>query len=116
MTGARLHRVAKYLTSDELMLTYDDGLSDVDVPALVKFHRAHGKIATITGVRPPGRFGELVVDGNRVKTFAEKPTEGDHGVINGGFFLFRREMLRYVSNDDSCTLERDPLENVARDA
>ena len=115
MTGARLHRVAKYLTADNFMLTYGDGLSDVDLPALAKFHETHGKVATITGVRPPGRFGELVVDGSRVKTFAEKPTEGEHGVINGGFFVFKRDMLEYVSNDETCTLEREPLENVARD-
>jgi glucose-1-phosphate cytidylyltransferase len=115
MTGARLARVARYLRGDDFMLTYGDGLSDVDVPALVKFHQAHGKVATITGVRPPGRFGELVVDGDRVRTFAEKPTEGEHGVINGGFFVFKKRMLDYVSNDDTCTLEREPLEHVARD-
>jgi glucose-1-phosphate cytidylyltransferase len=115
MTGARLARVAPYLRGDDFMLTYGDGLSDVDIPGLVAVHKAHGKVATITGVRPPGRFGELVVEGQRVKTFAEKPTEGEHGVINGGFFVFKKQMLDYVSNDDSCTLEREPLENVARD-
>ena len=115
MTGGRLARVAPYLKGDDFMLTYGDGLSDVDVPALVKFHQAHGKIATVTGVRPPGRFGELVVDGPRVRTFAEKPEEGEHGVINGGFFVFKKAMLGYVQPDEACTLEREPLENVARD-
>jgi glucose-1-phosphate cytidylyltransferase len=115
MTGGRLARVAPYLKADDFMLTYGDGLSDVDVPALVKFHAAHGKIATVTGVRPPGRFGELVIDGARVRTFAEKPEEGEHGVINGGFFVFKKKMLDYVSSSESCTLEREPLENVARD-
>ncbi len=115
MTGARLARVAPYLRGDDFMLTYGDGLSDVDVPALVRFHREHGKVATVTGVRPPGRFGELVIDGNRVRVFAEKPTEGEHGVINGGFFVFKRKILDYVSNAESCMLEREPLEHVARD-
>jgi len=115
MTGGRLARVAPYLQGDDFMLTYGDGLSDVDVPALVKFHAAHGKIATVTGVRPPGRFGELVVEGARVRTFAEKPEEGEHGVINGGFFVFKKKMLDYVSPSEACTLEREPLENVARD-
>jgi glucose-1-phosphate cytidylyltransferase len=117
MTGARLARVSRYLDgASDFMLTYGDGLSDVDLPALVKFHQSHGKIATVTGVHPPGRFGELVTEGDKVRSFTEKP-EGDQqqGVINGGFFMFKRDMLKYVENDDRCMLERKPLENVARD-
>ncbi|MGE0547029.1 MAG: glucose-1-phosphate cytidylyltransferase [Kofleriaceae bacterium] len=116
MTGARLARVARYLRGDQFMLTYGDGLSDVDVPRLVAFHRAHGKLATVTGVRPPGRFGELTIDGAAVKSFVEKPAARDaHGVINGGFFVLDRKVLDYVTDDDACMFEREPLEHLARD-
>ncbi|HTJ43783.1 MAG TPA: glucose-1-phosphate cytidylyltransferase [Kofleriaceae bacterium] len=116
MTGARLKRVARYLSGhDDFMLTYGDGLSDVDVPALLEFHASHGKIATVTGVRPQSRFGELAVDGDRVTTFSEKPNVSQ-GFINGGFFVFKRAMLEYVDDDDRCTLEREPLEEVAKDS
>ncbi|HVK72278.1 MAG TPA: glucose-1-phosphate cytidylyltransferase [Kofleriaceae bacterium] len=114
MTGARLFRVGKYLTADTFLLTYGDGLSDVDVPASVAFHRQHGKVATVTGVRPQSRFGELIVDGNKVQKFSEKPNV-EQGFINGGFFVFSRKMLDYVRDDDGCILERDPLERVAAD-
>lgn len=113
MTGARLHRVARYLDCDDFMLTYGDGLSSVNVPALLDYHRRHGQAATITGVRPPSRFGELVTAGERVITFSEKPVQ--HGYINGGFFAFKRRFLDYVNNDDSCVLERAPLESAATD-
>ncbi len=116
MTGARLARVAPYLRGEEFMLTYGDGLADVDLPALVAFHRGHGKLATVTGVRPPGRFGELALDGSNVRAFTEKPVAGgEHGVINGGFFVFNKRALAYVTADDGCTLEREPLEHLARD-
>lgn len=113
MTGCRLHRVAKYIDGDDFMLTYGDGLADVDIPALLAFHRAHGRAATVTGVRPPGRFGELVVDGPAVRRFSEKPVETGH--INGGFFAFKRRFLDYVVDDDACILERVPLERAAED-
>ncbi|NOY90574.1 MAG: glucose-1-phosphate cytidylyltransferase [Deltaproteobacteria bacterium] len=108
MTGARLKRVAQYLTSENFMLTYGDGLSNVDIPRLLDFHLRHGKLATVTGVHPAGRFGELCVSGSNVTRFSEKPVES--GRINGGFFVFRREFLDYVSDEDSCVLEREPLE------
>ncbi len=111
MTGARLKRVARYLDCEDFMLTYGDGLSDVDVPALLEFHRAHGRAATVTGVRPPGRFGELVTEGPAVRRFSEKPVES--GRINGGFFACKRRFLDYVSDDDACILERAPLERAA---
>ena len=115
MTGARLKRVERYLgDATQFLLTYGDGLSDVDVPASVAFHQAHGKLATVTGVRPPSRFGELVVDGSRVDKFSEKPNVAE-GYINGGFFVFSREFLKYVDDDDSCILERGPLERAAAD-
>jgi len=115
MTGARLKRVERYLgDAKQFLLTYGDGLSDVDVPASVAFHQAHGKLATVTGVRPPSRFGELVVEGSRVDKFSEKPNVAE-GYINGGFFVFNREFLKYVEDDDSCILERVPLERAAAD-
>ncbi len=114
MTGARLKRVAKHLGTGEFLLTYGDGLADVDIRASLEFHRSHGKLATVTGVSPLSRFGELVVSGSQVKKFSEKPSI-DHGFINGGFFVFSQGALDYVSNDESCILEREPLEQLARD-
>lgn len=114
MTGARLRRVARYLPDDDFMLTYGDGLCDVDLAALLRFHRQHGKIGTVTGVRPQSRFGELAVRGDHVSAFSEKPAVTE-GWINGGFFVFRRAMLEYVRDDDACTLEREPLERLAAD-
>lgn len=113
MTGARLARVARHLDCENFMLTYGDGLSSVDVPKLYEFHKQHGKAATVTGVRPAGRFGELKVDGSQVARFSEKPVEA--GYINGGFFVFNKSFLRYVSADDACVLERTPLEKAAAD-
>ena len=116
-TGARLARGARYLDADEdLLVTYGDGVADVDLQALVAFHRSHGKLATLTGVRPPGRFGELEVEGSRVTQFNEKPqTSG--GLINGGFFVFKRAFLdRYLRGaKDSTKLEVEPLQAAARD-
>ena len=114
MTGARLARIAKYVDADDFLLTYGDGLADVDVPAQLAFHRAHGKVATVTGVRPQSRFGELTVDGDRVTAFSEKP-HTNLGFINGGFFVFQRKIFDYVEDRDACTLEREPLERVAQD-
>jgi glucose-1-phosphate cytidylyltransferase len=115
MTGARIKRVARYLADDDLFLcTYGDGLADVDLTELVAFHRAHGKLATVTGVLPPGRFGRLALDGDdAVHDFSEKPLEGE-GRINGGFFVFSRGFLELLSADASCVLEREPLEQAAR--
>ena len=87
LTGARLHRVARYLRREPFCLTYGDGLGNVDIEALLQFHRSHGKLATVTGVRPPGRFGHLGLEGRKVAAFNEKPEFTD-GFINGGFFVF----------------------------
>lgn len=114
MTGARLKRVGKYLANSEFLLTYGDGLADIDVRASLEFHRSHGKLATVTGVRPQSRFGELVVEGENVRRFSEKPNVAS-GYINGGFFVFSPGALDYVSDEDDCILERDPLERLARD-
>lgn len=111
-TGGRLHRIARYIDGDEFLVTYGDGLADIDINALRAFHRAQGKLATVTGVRPAGRFGELTLRGDLVEEFREKP-QLQEGWINGGFFVFRKEALRYVGPDS--TLEREPLEGLARD-
>ncbi len=114
MTGARVKRVQRYVSNDTFMLTYGDGVADVDLDRLLAFHRRHGRLATVTGVRPPSRFGELVTDGARVVEFSEKPSIS-HGYINGGFFVFNPGVFDYLSDDDGCVLEREPLERLAKD-
>ena len=113
MTGGRLLRVKSLLEGGTFMLTYGDGLADVDVARVLAFHRAHGKIATVTAVRPPARFGGLVFDGDRVKEFTEKPQIGE-GWINGGFMVFEPAVFRYLSGD-ATVLEADALEALAED-
>jgi glucose-1-phosphate cytidylyltransferase len=112
-TGGRVKRLAPWLGSESFMLTYGDGVCDVDIPALLAFHRQHGKLATVTAVRPPARFGEIVLDGQRVTRFDEKPQMGE-GWINGGFLVCEPGMLQYLI-DDSSSLERDGLEHLAAD-
>ena len=112
MTGARVKRVQKYVGNERFLLTYGDGLSDVDLRAVLAFHASHGKIGTLTGVSPPGRFGELAVENERVRSFHEKPTSTG-AIINGGFFVFEPKFFDYVSADDNCVLERQPLERLA---
>ena len=111
-TGCRLHRVRKQIDSADFLLCYGDGLSAVDLKALYAFHRRQERVATITGVHPRSRFGELVVDGNRVSRFREKPT-GREGYINGGFFAFDERIFNYLSDNDDCRLEGAPLERLA---
>lgn len=114
-TGARVKRIEKYVDSDTFMLTYGDGVSNVNIGDLAKFHRSHGKIATMTGVRPSSRFGELVLDGdNRVLKFNEKP-EAMEGLVNGGYFVLDREIFDYLCSDDDCIFEKAPLERLASD-
>lgn len=114
-TGARVHRIGKYLNGETFCLTYGDGLGDVDIKKLIAFHQSHGKIGTVTGVRPPGRFGELEIVDNQVKEFAEKP-QVTQGLINGGFFVFEPEFIeKYLSDDESLTLESSPLRKLAED-
>lgn len=113
MTGGRLLRLRSLLQGAPFMCTYGDGLSNVDLGALLDFHRSHGKLATVTAVRPPARFGGLSIDGDSVRAFTEKP-QAEGGWINGGFFVFEPDVLRYI-RDDSTILERDPLEHLASD-
>lgn len=114
MTGCRVKRIEQYITGDSFQLTYGDGLADVDLGALVAFHAAHGKVGTVTAVRPPGRFGEIELDGDRVCEFNEKPCTS-RGRINGGFFAFRREFFARLHDDPELILERAPLIQLARD-
>jgi glucose-1-phosphate cytidylyltransferase len=114
MTGARVKRVEHHLgDADVVLVTYGDGLCNIDLRALVDFHRAHGRLATVTGVHAPARFGQLVADGRWVRQFAEKPTET--GWINGGFFVFERGVFERLSADPACVLEHEPLERLAAD-
>ena len=111
-TGGRLRRVADYLDEGEpFCCTYGDGIADVDITATIEFHRSHGRLATITAVQPPGRFGALVLDGQTVTRFAEKPG-GDGGLINGGFFVLNTECLDLIEDDDT-KWEEEPLSLLA---
>ncbi len=111
MTGGRLRRLKTLLEGGTFMVTYGDGLGAVDMKALLAFHRAHGKLATVTAVRPPARFGNLALDGDLVREFAEKPQTGE-GWINGGFFVFEPALFDYLQ-DDAVSLEQEPLTNIA---
>lgn len=113
MTGARVARMKRYVEGDTFMVTYGDGLSDVNIDKLLEFHRAHGKLATVTTMRPSSRFGILELsDKNEVVDFNEKPQLD--GWINTGFFVFQREVFDFLSEDASCILEREPLEALAK--
>jgi glucose-1-phosphate cytidylyltransferase len=112
-TGGRIKRLAHWLRDETFMLTYGDGLADVDLRRVVDFHRAHGKLATVTAVRPPARFGALVLEGDSVLRFSEKPQSGE-GWINGGFFVLEPGVLDYVDGDRSVW-ERAPLERLAQE-
>lgn len=112
-TGGRVKRMARVLGDGTFMLTYGDGVTDLDLRALVDVHRAHGRLATLTAVHPPARFGHLVLDGDRVLDFSEK-RQGAEGWINGGFYVLEPGVFDYIDGDDTW-LEREPLERLARD-
>ena len=116
LTGARVRKIKKYIGDDpEFMLTYGDGVGDVDLTALIAFHRAHGRVMTVTGVHPPGRFGELRADEAGVVTeFNEKP-QATAGRISGGFFVCRREIFDYLDEREDLVLERDPMDRLVAD-
>jgi len=116
MTGARVARAAaKYLRDEaQFAVTYGDGLTDVDLEQEFAFHLAQGRVGTVLGVPPPSRFGELKVEGTSVEELSEKPDFANNW-INGGYFFFKREFLPYLSNQESCILEREPLVRLARD-
>ncbi|HRF62075.1 MAG TPA: glucose-1-phosphate cytidylyltransferase [Candidatus Competibacter sp.] len=112
LTGGRLRRVRQYLGDEDFCFTYGDGVSDVDITALITFHKAQGRLATLTAVQPPGRYGALQLQGERVNGFQEKP-QGDGGWINGGFFVLSPKVIDYVPNDAS-SWEDGPLESLAQ--
>ena len=115
MTGGRVKRAQKYVGDEPFMLTYGDGVSDIDIGKLVEFHKAHGKSATMTSVQPEGRFGALVFnEDGEVTSFAEKP-KGDGSWINAGFFVCEPKVFDYITEGDSTIFERSPLENLAKD-
>lgn len=114
MTGGRIKRVQRYVDGDRFMVTYGDGLADVDLGKVMEFHRAHGKLATMTTMVPTSRFGMLELDpSDRVTSFIEKPELA--GRANAGFFVFERRVFDYLKTDEGCVLEREPLERLARD-
>jgi len=114
MTGSRISRIKKYVGDDDFMLTYGDGVSDVDLDRLLAFHKSHGKILTVTGVRPPGRFGEMISNNDgQVSTFNEKP-QTSKGRISGGFFVAKKEIFNYLSDDESLIFENEPMQNLVQ--
>ncbi len=113
MTGGRVLRVKEYLGKETFLLTYGDGVADINIQQLLDFHRGHGKLVTVTAVRPPSRFGGMTINDNRVTDFIEKPQIGE-GWINGGFFVLQPEVLDYIRGDETL-FEREPLEKLARD-
>ncbi len=114
MTGGRVKRIQKYVENEPFMLTYGDGVGNVDINALMDFHKLHGRVATVTSVQPSGRFGALeVTDSDEVKGFREKP-KGDGSWINAGFFVLQPEIFNYLENDETV-FEQSPLENLAKD-
>jgi glucose-1-phosphate cytidylyltransferase len=115
MTGSRISKVKSYIGNEPFMLTYGDGVSDIDINELMKFHKSHGKAITMTSVQPEGRYGSLVVDGeDKVLAFQEKP-KGDGAWINAGFFVCQPEVFDYIPIGDKVIFEREPLEGLAKD-
>lgn len=113
MTGGRIKRVRSYLDNETFMVTYGDGVADINIKQLLEFHKSHGRLATVTAVRPPARFGGIALEAEKVVNFIEKPQIGE-GWINGGFFVFEPAAIDYIAGD-ATLLEREPLENLARD-
>lgn len=112
MTGARIKKVKKYIGNEPFMLTYGDGVSDINISELVKFHQSHGKSITMTSVQPEGRYGSLLLNGQQVTAFQEKP-KGDGAWVNAGFFVCQPDVLNYIPDGDKVIFEREPLESLA---
>lgn len=113
MTGGRMKRVKEHIGNEHFCMTYGDGVSDVNIKELVNFHKDSGRLATLTAVQPPGRFGQLHFEGHQISNFVEKP-EGDGGYINGGFFVLSPKVLDYIAGD-STIWEKEPLEKLTRE-
>lgn len=115
MTGARISRIRDYVGDDDFMLTYGDGVSDVDIDKLVAFHKSHGKVLTVTGVRPPGRFGEMVGDGSgQIVEFNEKP-QATAGRISGGYFVASPRIFEYLEDSEGLVFEQGPIRQLVKD-
>jgi glucose-1-phosphate cytidylyltransferase len=112
-TGGRIKRLAPYVGDATFMLTWGDGVSNIDLRKLLEFHRAHGKLATLSAVRPPARYGHLDLEGSKIVRFSEKP-QASEGWINGAFFVLEPKVFEYIDGD-STQFEREPLERLARD-
>ena len=110
-TGGRVKKVAEFIGNEPFMLTYGDGVANIDIPGLLDFHKKQGKLVTLTAVRPPARFGQMTIEGGHVLEFKEKPQIGE-GWINGGFFVLQPEIVNYIE-DDMIVWERGPLERIA---
>ena len=114
MIGGRIKRIIDFVKQDDCFcLTYGDGVSDIDIAELIRFHKSEKRLATVTGVQPPGRFGAIEIDGTRAIGFKEKP-QGDGGWINGGFFVLSPEVVEYIEGD-ATVWEKEPMENLAKD-
>lgn len=113
-TGTRIKRIEKYVDSDTFMVTYGDGVGNINIKRLLAHHKACKKIGTVTGVHPSSRFGELIIKGKNIAEFSEKP-QVKEGFINGGFFVFDKKFFNYLKDNDDCYLEREPMEKLARD-
>ena len=115
MTGGRIKRAQKYIGNETFLLTYGDGVSDIDIAKEVEFHKKHKKYLTLTAIQPEARFGNLDIDDqNIIKRFVEKP-KNEAGWVNGGFFVCEPEIFNYLSEDESCIFEQNPLQNIAKD-
>lgn len=112
MTGGRVKRIREYVGNEPFFLTYGDGVSDVNIDDLLKFHQNSGKIATMTAIRPEGRFGVLDINGDEIHSFREK-SKNDSGWINGGFMVLQPEIFNYIEGGDECVFEKQPLETLA---
>ncbi len=114
MTGSRIKKIINLIKEDTFCLTYGDGVSNLNIDELIKFHHASGKLATLTAVKPPGRFGSLVLENDQVSKFTEKPL-GDGSYINGGFFVLNKKIINYIPDGDSVIWEQEPLFNLSKD-
>ena len=114
LKGGRIKQIERFLTDEINFVTYGDGVANIDIKQLLEFHKEHGKIITITGVHPPARFGELLENNNLLVSFQEKP-QTSKGLINGGFMVFNRELLNYLTPDEDCDFEIGPLENLSKE-
>lgn len=113
LKGARIKKVEKYIESENFLVTYGDGIGDIDISKLISFHKSHNKVATLTAVRPPSRFGELEINGTDIINFEEKP-QMHTGYINGGFFVFKKEIFNSLNDSDLCDLEFGTLQEISK--